>query len=143
MPWWTNHQRKKTQNYREIFDCLSITFNLRYLKRPRFAGKCDQQSRYLTQLTSGYISRSNRQLITPDHHVRTHTWKSIAQQIFNGEYEYFLSFTRNRSRIPLHPSRTRSPLSYVSYKYDMYHVISCLACEVHGSSIFRDQKLSK
>ena len=111
--------------------------------RPRFAGKCDQQSRDLTQLTSSYISRLNRLLITPDHDVRTHTWKSIAQQIFNGEYEYFLSFTKNRSRIPLHPSRTRSPLSYVSYKYDMYHVISCLACEVHGSSIFRDQKLSK
>ena len=48
--------------------------------RPRFAGKCDRQSRDLTQLTSGYISRLNRLLITPDHHVRTHTWESIAQK---------------------------------------------------------------
>jgi hypothetical protein len=41
--------------------------------RHRFAGKCDRQSRDLTQFTSGYISRLNRLLITPDHHVRTHT----------------------------------------------------------------------
>ncbi len=41
--------------------------------RPRFAGKCDRQSRDLTHFTSGYISRLNRLLITPDHHVRTHT----------------------------------------------------------------------
>ncbi len=39
---------------------------------------------------------------------------SIAQQIFNGKYEYFLSSTRNRSRTPLHPSRTHSPLNYAS-----------------------------
>ena len=48
--------------------------------RPRFAGKCDRQSRDLTQLTRGYISRLNRLLITPDYHVRTHTWESIAQK---------------------------------------------------------------
>ncbi len=48
--------------------------------RPRFAGKCDWQSRDLTQLTSGYISRLNRLLITPDHHVRTHTWERKAQK---------------------------------------------------------------
>ena len=37
-------------------------------------------TRNLTHFTSGYISRLNRLLITPDHHVRTHTWESIAQK---------------------------------------------------------------
>lgn len=90
--------------------------------RPRFAGKCDRQSRDLTQLTSGYISRLNRLLITPDHHVRTHTWESIAQKYSMENMNIFLSSTRNRSRTPLHPSRTRSPLSYVSFIFTyLYH----------------------
>jgi hypothetical protein len=41
--------------------------------RPRFAGKCASAVKDLTQLTRCYISRLNRLLITPDHHVRTHT----------------------------------------------------------------------
>ncbi len=48
--------------------------------RPHLAGKCDRESRDLTQLSGGYISRFNRLLITLDHHVRTHTKESIAQK---------------------------------------------------------------
>ena len=54
--------------------------------RPRFAGKCDRQSRDLTQLTGGYISRLDRLLITPrsscsNSHLRKHS-----SEIFNGEF---------------------------------------------------------
>ena len=60
------------------------------LSQHRFTGKCDRQSRDLTQFT--YIT---------DHHVRTHTWEDIAQNIF-------LSSTWHRSQIPYHPNRTNS-----------------------------------
>ncbi len=51
---------------------------------PLFAGKCDRQSRDLTQFTCGYISRLYRLLVTPDHHVRTPTnyCSKIIKKIF-------------------------------------------------------------
>ena len=85
--------------------------------RPRFAGKCDRQSRVLTQLFAFRLhfavkpTTNHPRSSCSNSHLRKHS-----SEIFNGEYEYFLSFTRNRSRTPLLPSRTRSPLSYASFE---------------------------
>ncbi len=74
------------------FQIFSITWFSRVIPsfRHRFAGNCDRQSRDLTQLTSGNISRLNRLLITPDNHVRTHTWESIAQKYSMENMNIFL-----------------------------------------------------
>ena len=89
--------------------------------RPRFAGKCDRQSRVLTQLFAFRLhfavkpTTNHPRSSCSNSHLRKHS-----SEIFNGEYEYFLSSTRNRSWTPLLPSRTRSPLSYASFERVLY-----------------------
>jgi hypothetical protein len=84
--------------------------------RPRFTGKCDRQSRDLTQLTSGY----NFAIKPTTNHLRSSSCSNSHLRMHSLEYSMenmniFLSSTRNRSLTHLHPSRTRSPLSYASW----------------------------
>ena len=65
-----------------MIDYHQISLNIMVILsfRPRFASKCDRQSRDLTQLTRGYNSSVRPLLISADHFVRTHTWENIAHK---------------------------------------------------------------
>ena len=77
----------------------------------------------LTKFTSGQISRLDRLLITPDHHVQLTLQISIAQKYSMEKMKLCFSFTGHRSWIPKHLRRTRSPLSYdKAFSNELYYL---------------------
>ena len=58
--------RENSVSAKELFKFCRVIHSF----RPRFAGRCDRESRDLTQLTSGYNFAVKP--ITPNHHVRAH-----------------------------------------------------------------------
>ena len=99
----------------------AINVTLKYLSmiipsyRPSFAGKCASAVNILntTHLRLHFAVKpttNNLRSSYSNSHLRKHS-----SEIFNGEYEYFFILYQESISDTFDPSRTRSPLSYVSY----------------------------